>query len=79
MASSFRPQCNELKKLYDDCFNKWYADEFLKGTGTAVNLCKEQFEKYKACLFSGAEGEKLKDIVDEARNKNPLKDSYNFK
>ena len=29
--NSLDPECNELKKKYDSCFNLWFTEKFLKG------------------------------------------------
>ena len=47
---SIGPQCTELKKEYDECFNKWYSEKFLRGD-LATTPCQELFEDYKACLL----------------------------
>ena len=50
---SINPECNPLKHEYDACFNKWYAEKFLKGlwTGEEGNVpCAELFHKYQACV-----------------------------
>ena len=28
---SIGPECNELKKTYEACFNQWFSEKFLKG------------------------------------------------
>ncbi|KAJ3317985.1 TP53-regulated inhibitor of apoptosis 1 [Boothiomyces sp. JEL0866] len=43
------PECNDLKKEYDECFNKWYAEKFLKGDISGG--CETLFKKYKACVW----------------------------
>ena len=49
MLQSIGAQCNELKKEYDACFNKWYSEKFLKGDVRPE--CEEMFKKYKACVM----------------------------
>lgn len=46
--NSVGEECGELKKAYDECFNKWFADKFLKGI--ADNSCSEQFHVYQECV-----------------------------
>jgi len=47
--SSINPECNKLKKEYDECFNSWYVDSFLKGKKS--NKCDELFKEYRACIM----------------------------
>jgi TRIAP1/MDM35 family protein len=47
---SIGKNCTELKKQYDDCFNKWYSEKFLKGD-LSEQPCVELFQEYKACVF----------------------------
>lgn len=51
MSSSFAPECTTLKQEYDECFNKWYSEEFLKGRGTNErNPCINQWTRYSQCV-----------------------------
>lgn len=52
---SIGPECTDLKKTYDDCFNRWYAEKFLRGQLDA-SPCQELFDEYKACLAVGMSG-----------------------
>ncbi|KAI8977145.1 hypothetical protein BDF20DRAFT_873251 [Mycotypha africana] len=49
MSSSIGVNCTELKKKYDNCFNKWYSEKFLKGDTTPE--CEELFKDYRACVM----------------------------
>lgn len=51
MSSSVGPNCTELKQKYDNCFNKWYSEKFLKGDTTPE--CEELFKDYRACVMVG--------------------------
>ncbi|MCL4124230.1 UNVERIFIED_CONTAM: hypothetical protein GTU68_015180 [Idotea baltica] len=51
--NSVDPECEELKKSYDDCFNKWFAEKFLKGFTKEDGSCKNVFEKYQSCVKVG--------------------------
>lgn len=42
--------CSELKKNYDACFNKWFAEKFLKGD-TNDSMCAPFLKIYKACVM----------------------------
>ena len=50
---SIGKECNPLKHEYDACFNKWYAEKFLKGQWTAADgePCAELFHKYRGCVM----------------------------
>ncbi|XP_014213112.1 TP53-regulated inhibitor of apoptosis 1-like isoform X2 [Copidosoma floridanum] len=42
-------QCKELKKTYDDCFNSWFAERFLKGD-TNDSTCASLLKVYTECI-----------------------------
>ena len=46
---SLNPECTPFKKKYEDCFNFWYSEEFLKGKALD-NPCVELFREYQVCL-----------------------------
>uniref|UniRef100_A0AAZ3R4Q4 TP53-regulated inhibitor of apoptosis 1 n=1 Tax=Oncorhynchus tshawytscha TaxID=74940 RepID=A0AAZ3R4Q4_ONCTS len=41
--------CTELKREYDQCFNRWFAEKFLKGDRSG-DPCTEMFKKYQHCV-----------------------------
>lgn len=41
--------CTELKREYDQCFNRWFAEKFLKGD-RGEDPCTELFKKYQSCV-----------------------------
>lgn len=45
---SISPECNELKYKYDDCFNSWFSERFLRGD--SKDPCKELLEAYQTCV-----------------------------
>lgn len=45
---SISPICQELKNKYDECFNGWFKDKFLKGE--TVDSCEEIFTEYQKCV-----------------------------
>lgn len=49
MSDSFAPECTEAKKAYDNCFNIWYSEKFLKGKSDK-NECEETWKLYEACV-----------------------------
>lgn len=55
--NSISPECTEVKRRYDQCFNTWYAEVFLKGR--KGDPCKQLFEQYQSCLRKAASELKL--------------------
>lgn len=45
---SISPECNELKKKYDDCFNAWFA-RFLEGDQN-LSVCDKYMVEYQKCV-----------------------------
>jgi len=45
---SIGPECNELKKTYDACFNQWFSENFLKGDTN--DACAPIFKVYQECV-----------------------------
>ncbi|KAM9118857.1 TP53-regulated inhibitor of apoptosis 1 [Pangshura tecta] len=41
--------CTELKREYDQCFNRWFAEKFLKGEN-AGDPCVQLFKRYQLCV-----------------------------
>ncbi|XP_043677689.1 TP53-regulated inhibitor of apoptosis 1-like isoform X2 [Vespula pensylvanica] len=57
--------CSELKKNYDACFNKWFAEKFLKGD-TNDSMCASFLKIYKACVMEAMKEQniELKEIEE---------------
>ena len=47
---SISSECAELKHNYDSCFNKWFAEKFLKNSYGEDSECEALFEKYQTCV-----------------------------
>ena len=47
--NSIGKECNELKIKYDECFQVWFSEKFLKGD-TSEDMCKALFIVYKDCV-----------------------------
>jgi TRIAP1/MDM35 family protein len=47
--NSIGPDCNELKKQYDACFNSWFSEKFLKGDSDD-SPCQPIFKVYQHCV-----------------------------
>lgn len=71
MSVSFAPECTELKNKYDDCFNKWYTEKFLKGK-SLQNECTEFWDSYITCVNVALERQKMKPMLDRAREDHPF-------
>ncbi|KAH0625464.1 hypothetical protein JD844_014994 [Phrynosoma platyrhinos] len=42
--------CTELKREYDQCFNRWFAETFLKGEARGGgDPCVQLFKRYQLC------------------------------
>uniref|UniRef100_A0A8C3FZR6 TP53 regulated inhibitor of apoptosis 1 n=1 Tax=Chrysemys picta bellii TaxID=8478 RepID=A0A8C3FZR6_CHRPI len=46
--------CTELKREYDQCFNRWFAEKFLKGEN-AGDPCVQLFKRYQLCVQVGGQ------------------------
>ncbi|CAF4881725.1 TP53-regulated inhibitor of apoptosis 1-like [Pieris napi] len=47
--NSIGEECTELKKKYDDCFNSWFSERFLKGDHDD-SVCAGIFKIYQECV-----------------------------
>ncbi|XP_059049364.1 TP53-regulated inhibitor of apoptosis 1-B-like [Achroia grisella] len=47
--NSIGEECTELKKKYDDCFNTWFSERFLKGNHDD-SMCAGIFKIYQECV-----------------------------
>ncbi|XP_060535803.1 TP53-regulated inhibitor of apoptosis 1-like [Cylas formicarius] len=50
--------CTDLKKEYDDCFNAWFSEQFLKGS-TNDSMCAPIFKVYQQCVKDAMKEHKL--------------------
>ncbi|KAJ1926346.1 Mitochondrial distribution and morphology protein 35 [Tieghemiomyces parasiticus] len=58
-------ECTELKHQYEDCFNKWYLEKYLKGDYTPA--CQDLFDKYRACVLKTLKEKDLLDTIEAGR------------
>ncbi|KAI8370895.1 mitochondrial distribution/morphology family 35/apoptosis [Choanephora cucurbitarum] len=70
MSSSIGPNCTELKQKYDNCFNKWYSEKFLKGDTTPE--CEDLFKDYRACVMSALKEKGIDKLLDDSRKEAPF-------
>ena len=61
--NSIGEQCQESKREYDDCFNAWFSEKFLKGHTKEDPTCLKLFQKYSECA-KAAIAEKGIDLND---------------
>lgn len=47
--NSIGKDCNELKAKYDECFQVWFSEKFLKGDNND-DMCKPIFNVYRDCV-----------------------------
>ncbi|XP_031480742.1 uncharacterized protein At4g33100 [Nymphaea colorata] len=55
--------CSELRNAYNDCFNKWYAEKYMKGQRDKHD-CVAEWEKYRACLMQFLEDKHLSRLLE---------------
>lgn len=60
---SIAPECTELKKAYETCFNSWYTNKFLKGDTT--DECATLFKAYSQCIHKALKEKKLDVMIQE--------------
>ena len=48
--NSLDEECTPLKTKYDECFNAWFRESFLKGKAGHEEACGEVFKAYQRCL-----------------------------
>ncbi|KAJ3291723.1 Mitochondrial distribution and morphology protein 35 [Borealophlyctis nickersoniae] len=70
--ASISPECTELKKLYDECFNKWYSSKFL--AGNVSQDCEDIFKLYRACVWKAIKEKNIDQLINDARKERPFHD-----
>ncbi|KAL7001782.1 hypothetical protein U1Q18_002929 [Sarracenia purpurea var. burkii] len=69
--------CAHLRAAYNNCFNRWYSEKFVKGHWDKQE-CVSEWQKYRDCLSQHLEdkhlsrfleSEGLVDFTDEADSK----------
>ncbi|CAG8468438.1 9915_t:CDS:2 [Paraglomus brasilianum] len=70
MSRSISEECNNLKKEYDACFNKWYSEKFLKGDCNPE--CDEIFAAYKECVLGAVKSKQIDKLLADARKEDPF-------
>ncbi|XP_022814144.1 TP53-regulated inhibitor of apoptosis 1-like [Spodoptera litura] len=79
--NSIGEECTELKKKYDDCFNSWFSERFLKGDHDD-SVCAGIFKVYQDCVKNAMKQQNIefkeidKDVLGtEGEYKAPPSDS----
>lgn len=68
---SFAPECTPAKTKYDECFNHWYSEKFLKAK-SMENECADLWQDYMTCIDAALAKQKIKPLLDEARKSQPF-------
>lgn len=42
-------ECTEYKRLYDKCFNDWFANKYIKGSND-MSECTKDYNRYMKCV-----------------------------
>ncbi|KAG5362592.1 Mitochondrial distribution and morphology protein 35 [Yarrowia sp. B02] len=69
--NSFAPECTKAKKEYDNCFNNWYSEKFLKGE-SMENECADLWHEYEDCVKAALAKKGVGKMIDEARKQAPF-------
>ncbi|OAY26891.1 uncharacterized protein At4g33100 [Manihot esculenta] len=48
-SSTSTSPCAHLRAAYQNCFNRWYSEKFVKGQWEKEE-CVSEWQKYRACL-----------------------------
>lgn len=49
VMNSIGNTCNEIKHQYDECFQSWFTEKFLKGS-LNDDACDPLFKLYQQCI-----------------------------
>jgi len=60
-------ECTELKVAWENCFQKWYVQKFLKGS--VEDDCKVLFDKYQTCLSHSLKAHKVDLLLMQQQEK----------
>nr|GEZ93988.1 hypothetical protein [Tanacetum cinerariifolium] len=56
--------CADLRTAYNNCFNRWYSDKFLKGVWDKEE-CVAEWEKYRDCLSKHLPDKNLSKFLED--------------
>lgn len=66
---SIAPECTKFKHQYDQCFNTWFSEKFLKGDTKLPENCDKLFKQYQECIKPKMNAEDLKVIYNDEDKK----------
>ncbi|KMT17898.1 hypothetical protein BVRB_2g034280 [Beta vulgaris subsp. vulgaris] len=55
--------CADLRIAYNNCFNRWYAEKYVKGQWQNEE-CVVEWEKYRKCLSQHLEDKQLSRFLE---------------
>uniref|UniRef100_A0A834REY9 TP53-regulated inhibitor of apoptosis 1 n=2 Tax=Sarcoptes scabiei TaxID=52283 RepID=A0A834REY9_SARSC len=67
---SIGKECIELKREYDQCFNVWFAEKFLKGDHKST-MCDSIFSVYQQCVRNAIKNQNI-DLLQLEKNMSKL-------
>lgn len=73
--NSIAKECDELKRTYEECFNAWFTDHFLKGRNQ--DACSQFFRDYQSCVKKAIKDRKIdlceldKNVLNTEQEKKP--------
>ncbi len=75
---SISSECTALKHKYDDCFNSWFSEKYLKGD--SKDVCGGLLEAYSACVRAAIEkkGFKLSEVEENFLGTSKDRSSSNY-
>ncbi|KAJ7966389.1 Mitochondrial distribution/morphology family 35/apoptosis [Quillaja saponaria] len=62
-SSSSTSPCAHLRAAYNNCFNRWYSEKFVKGQWEKEE-CVSDWQKYRACLSEHLEDKHLSRFLE---------------
>ncbi|KAK7311960.1 hypothetical protein RJT34_10459 [Clitoria ternatea] len=66
-SSSSTSPCLLLRDAYHNCFNRWYAEKFMKGHWDKQD-CVSEWQSYRACLSQHLEDKHLIRFLEAEHN-----------
>ncbi|KAG8597001.1 hypothetical protein GDO81_002137 [Engystomops pustulosus] len=56
--NSVGEECTDMKREYDQCFNRWFVEKFLKGECSG-DPCNELFQRYRHCVLKAIKDKEI--------------------
>ncbi|KAI5696729.1 TP53-regulated inhibitor of apoptosis 1-like [Diaphorina citri] len=64
--NSVSKECTQLKHQYDECFQTWFTEKFLKGD-TDDSMCSPLLKVYQSCVQKAMKEQQI-DLGDVVKN-----------